>query len=89
VLAAIDLPLSALFPARLHGITAEQSRAARRAWRESQWGAALDVLTFEATIVVIAARQLGVVKHLSDVDAQRLAQAIDRITDAREVLRGH
>lgn len=89
VLAAIDLPLSALFPTRLPGTNADQRRAARRVWRESQWGAALDILAFEATIVAIAARQVGVAERLSDGDAQRLAQAIDRITDAREVLRGH
>lgn len=88
VLGAINLPMAALFPARLPGTSAQHRRAARRVWRESQWGAALDVLTFEATVVAIAARQLAVGKVLNSLDASRLAQALDRITDAREVLRG-
>jgi hypothetical protein len=88
VLGAVGLPLAALFPVRLRPSTPKERRAARRACREAQWGAALDVLVFEGTVVLIAGRQLAGGEPLNADDGKRLALAVSRIEHAREVLRG-
>lgn len=85
---AVGLQLADLFPVRLKPETPEERRAWRRAARESQWGAALIVLELEATIVLIAGRQIAGGEPLTEEDDQRLAAALSRIEDARGVLRG-
>ena len=88
VLDAIGLTLTALFPAPMRPSTPEEHRAVRRAWREAQWGAALDVLVFEGTVVLIAGRQIVAGEPLNPADRARLALAVRRLSDARAVLRG-
>lgn len=89
VLAAIGLTLADLFPANRNPASAAERPEQRRRWRECQWGAALDVLALEATIVAIAARQFVRGQGLSDTDTERLVQAVSRINHARGVLRGN
>lgn len=88
VLAAVDLRLCDVFPFRNWPESPEEKRKTRRAIRESGWGAALDVLAVEATIVQIAGRQLAGWQCLSVEDDQRLALAVERVDGARMVLRG-
>lgn len=88
VVQAVGLQLADLFPVRLRPETPEERRAWRRAARASQWGAALVVLELEATIVLVAGRQIAGGEPLTPEDDQRLGAALERIQDAREVLRG-
>jgi hypothetical protein len=88
VLGSMGLQLTDLFPSRQPPATPEQRRAWRRACRESQWGAALEVLDFEATVVHVAGRQTLAGEVLGVDDLDRLSVACDRISEAREVLRG-
>ncbi|MFK3647929.1 hypothetical protein ACI2IY_05755 [Lysobacter enzymogenes] len=89
VVQAVGLSLADLFPEAPEDDKdkPEDRRRRRRAARESQWGAALEMLDFEATIVAIAAADLSAGKALSDEDAVRLALARERIDGARAVLR--
>ena len=87
LLTSIGLSMSDLFPVRLRPETPEERRSLRRYWRASQWDAALEILDFEATIVLIAAGRLGVCQRLTAEDGQRLSEAKARIEQAREVLR--
>jgi len=87
VVQAAGLTLGDLFPVRLQPETPEERRAWRRAAKEAQWGAALDILYLEATIVGIAARQLHSGEPLTPEDHHRLSQSIDRIEGAKGVLR--
>jgi hypothetical protein len=88
VLDAIGLTLAALFPQTPRATTTAERREAHRAWRVCQWGGALEVLVFEATVALIAARQIAMGEPLNAEDDARLALAVTRLTDAREVLRG-
>lgn len=85
VVAAIGLTLADLFPQRIHDESPEGRRAARQAFKQTGWSAALGVLAREATVVLIAA---GMVRtsSLSVEDHERLCVAVDRIQAAREVL---
>ncbi|MEN1958428.1 hypothetical protein [Luteimonas changyuni] len=87
ILQAVGLELADLFPERLRDDSPDGRRQARRAARESQWGAALDVLGLEAGVVLVAARQLGNGESLTPEDHDRLRVACHRIDDARGVLR--
>ena len=88
IVQAVGLTLADLFPERLDASTPTQRRAAARAARETQWDAAHGKLSYEATIVLIAAKVIGA-GHALDQDASdRLAVAVDRIISAREVLHG-
>ena len=87
VVHALGLDLADLFPDRLPPEEPEARRAWIRASKVAQWGAALDVLTTEATIVQVASRDLAAGRALTPEDASRLALACDRITDAKGVLR--
>lgn len=86
VVAALGLEVADLFPPRLQDATPEGKAARREAWQAIGWGAALNVLAREATVVGIVARQLAAGYALNDADATRLAEAIKRIDGAREVL---
>jgi len=86
VAGAVGLQLADLFPPRLRDDSPEGRQAARAALKQSGWTAALGVLSREATIVLIAARQLGTGCPLDETDSARLIVATDRIERAREVL---
>ena len=88
VIQALGLTTADLFPVRLRPETPDERRAWRRAAREAGWGAALDVLDYEATLVLLAARAVAAGEPLSSDDLDRLAQAAGRINEARGVLRG-
>lgn len=87
VLQAIGLTLADLFPERLPGDTPEERRQRRRAAVESQWGAALEALELEGTIIRLAGEQLARWHVLSEEDDQRLALAVRRVEEARAILR--
>jgi len=87
VVQAAGLSLADLFPVRLAPQTEQERRSAWRNVRQSQWGAALDVLATEALIVSLAGRQLASWHYLSEEDDQRLALACDRIEQAKTILR--
>ena len=86
VLHAIGLEMADLYPDRIADTSPEGRAAARQAWRESGWAAALNVLAREAAIVAIAATELAAGRALSGEDHARLATAIERIDGCREVL---
>jgi hypothetical protein len=86
IVRAVGLEVGDLFPIRLADTTPAGRAAARTAWRESGWSAALGVLAREAAIVSLAARELLANRTLAPVDHERLATAIERIEHAREVL---
>lgn len=86
VLRAVGLEVADLFPQRLPDTSPEGRAAAREAWRQSGWAAALSVLAREAAIVYIAAGEVAAGRALSAEDQARLATALDRIEGCREVL---
>lgn len=86
VLAAIGLTLADLYPERILPTTPEECRIVRQRMQESAWGAALPLLGFEATIVLIAGEQIVTGEALSAADLARLRQAVESIHRAREVL---
>lgn len=88
VLSALGLQLADLFPERLAPDTPDGRRAAKRALREASWGAAVIILDIEATVVLLAARQLAAGTPLAAGDLDHLRTAAARIDDARMVLRG-
>ncbi len=85
VVAAVGLSLSDLFPDRMRDDSPNGRRAARAAFRQSAWSAALGVLAREAT-VVLCVTSLMPRNALAAEDAERLALAIERIDHARQVL---
>lgn len=87
VAGAAGLTMGDLFPERLAADTPDDRKRRQRLAREAQWGAALEVLELESTIVLYAARNLQKGVLLSDEDALRFLQAIKRIEGARQVLR--
>ncbi|GGA75566.1 hypothetical protein GCM10011521_12160 [Arenimonas soli] len=87
VIQAVGLTLADLFPERLAAQTPEARRMAQRMARLTQWGAALEVLAEESTIVSIAAADLAQGLTLSDEDLARLELARQRIDSARGLLR--
>lgn len=87
VVQAAGLTIADLFPERLAADTPDERRRRQRLAREAQWGAALEVLELESTVVLFAAKQLQQGELLSDEDALRFLQAIKRIEGARQVLR--
>lgn len=98
VLSAIGLTLADLFPERPRMENADrpprdnpQSRfhAAQeraRIHREMNWAAALPVLSYQAAVVMIAARQLRTGELLTDEDQGALEHAEALISEARELL---
>ncbi|MFT3792004.1 MAG: hypothetical protein QM741_13215 [Rudaea sp.] len=83
---ALGLELADLFPPKLRDLTPEGRSAAREAYRQSGWAAALSVLAREAAIVAIAGNELAAGRALSAEDRERLRVALERITGARDVL---
>lgn len=86
VLGAMGLTLADLFPERIRDLSPEGRRAAQQAFKQTAWAAALGVVGREAKVISIAAHDLAAGLVLNDTDADRLALAIGRIDDAREVL---
>lgn len=87
VVQAIGFALADLFPERLRDDSPESRRKMIRAAREAGWGAALDMLDSEATVIFFAARDLRAGVPLDPSVSERLTQAVSRISDARAVLR--
>jgi len=87
VLAAVGLQIGDLFVRRdLRGMTPSERSQLRQAALLPRWRAALDVLATEATVLLIAACQLGDGAPLDDTDLTRLRMAAVRVFDAVEVL---
>lgn len=90
VLAAVGMRLCDVYPFRAWPESPEEKRRARKAIREIGWAAALETVTFEASIALIATRQLCEQwQPLSDEEEARLSVAVDRLYRARGVLNGH
>jgi len=87
VVGAAGLTLGDLFPERLTADTPDDRKRRQRLAREAQWGAALEMLALESTIVLMAAKQLQQGLQLSDEDALRFFQATKRIDQCRATLR--
>lgn len=87
VVGAMGLELSDLFVKKpTTNMTFAERSALREHGRQAQWKAALNVLAYESTIIVIAARMLKRGELLDALDEDRVDQALDRITAAQEVL---
>ncbi len=86
VLQAVGLTWADIMPPRYWPESPEERRQARRAIQESGWASALTVLGLEATVVLLAGRQLARWQCLSEADDKRLAEAVDRIDHAANVL---
>jgi hypothetical protein len=87
VVAAVGLQLSDLFVKKpTANMTFAERSALREHGRQAQWKAALNVLAYESTIIVIAARMLKNGEPLDASDEHRVDQALERITSAQEVL---
>lgn len=89
ILAAIGLHLVDLFPARMEPASPAARAEARRAARETQWGAALGVLDREATIALLVAKDVYAGRTPGAADLARLGEAVHRIGAAREIFRVH
>lgn len=87
VVEAMGLTLADLFPERLAPQTSAEHREARRRLREASWGAALEVLAVESTIVLLAARRIALGNPLSREDHGRLMDGVRRVADAQAVFR--
>lgn len=86
ILGALGFELADLFPERMKDASPESRRTAREAFKRASWAAALPVLAREAFVVLLAARDVVAGKVLLAADVDRLAAAVDRIEQAREVL---
>lgn len=86
ILAALGLELADLYPERIRDPSPEARQRAREAFKRDGWRAALGVLGRESTCVLVAAGMLAHDEPLSADDHERLALAVERIGDAREVL---
>ena len=86
VLACFGLEVADLFPERIADLSPEARKAAREAFRRNAWSSALSVLARESNIALIAAGDVLAGRLLSAEDVARLALAVDRIEQAREVL---
>ena len=86
VIGAVGLSWADLFPPRTWPDSPEQQRVQRRAIREAGWSSALSVLALEAKIILYAARELHITGGLEIEDGKRLAEAIERVEHAANVL---
>ncbi|MET4570622.1 hypothetical protein [Rhodanobacter soli] len=86
ILGALGLELADLFPERIKDASPEGRRTTREAFKRSSWAAALPVLAREASVVLLAMRDVLAGKVLPAGDVERLALAEERIARAREVL---
>lgn len=86
VLGALGLSLADLYPQRIKDTTPEGRRAARQAFKQSAYGAAVGVLATEATVIEVAAEMIARGEALGDAGMDRVHLASQRIHDAREIL---
>ena len=83
---AIGLRLSQLFPPRITRATLEENRQINQKMEIARWSAALNVLAVESRVALIAGRELKAWQVLSVEDDNRLAQAVERLESAANVL---
>lgn len=86
VLGAIGLSLSDLYPEPVRGTSPMAKRERKQAMQAHAWAAALEVLAHESNVVALAASDLAKGNPLNETDNDRLALALDRIQQAREVM---
>lgn len=89
VMQSIGLALSDLYPRTVNESMTPQERAERRlAAKQAGWGAALNVLNLEASIVQVAAYEAIKGQELDYQNLMRLNLAVNRIDGAKAVLNG-
>ena len=89
VVSATGLQIADLFVRRpTESMTFAERAALREQSRQSQWRAALNVMTLETKIVQIAASEVAAWKQLPADDMDRLARAVALIDHAQGVLCG-
>ena len=87
VLSAMGLQMGDLFVRReLRTMTPAERSQLRQAALLPRWRAALEVLSHEATVLLIAANKMGDGELLDDAELTRVRVACLRIFDAQEVL---
>ena len=87
VLAAIGLTISDLFPQRdLRSMTREERSQLRQASMIPRWRSALEVLSHEATVLLIAADKMGNGDLLDDAELTRMRVVALKVFDCGEVL---
>jgi hypothetical protein len=86
VLGGLGLTLADIQPARIRDESPEGRRAARERFRLASVSAAAGVLAREADLVLIAAADTAQGIPLTDADFARLAECVERLHAAREVL---
>ncbi len=86
VLGALGLSMADVMPERLRDDSPDARRAARERFRLASVSAAAGVLALEVELVLIAAADTAQGIPLTDADLARLAEGVERITAAREVL---
>ena len=87
VLAAIGLTISDLFVRRdFKTMTRSEQSQLRQSALIPRWRAALEVLSHEATVLLIAASKMGDGEPLDDAEQTRVRVAALKVHDAREVL---
>lgn len=86
VLDAVGMTWADIMPPRNWPESPQERRRARQAIREAGWAAALTVLSLEAWVVLLAARELYCTGGIAVEDGKRLRQAVDRISSAAAAL---
>jgi hypothetical protein len=86
VLSSTGLSWADLMPPRHWPPSPEERRSVRRAIRAAGWAAALSTLALEASVVLLAARQLAGWQSISEADDARLALSVERLDGAANVL---
>lgn len=82
VLTAVGLTFADLFPPKAWPASPEERRTARKAAREANVAAAIEVLSLEAQVVKIGLRKFLDGDYLTPEDYERLFLACDRFNDA-------
>ncbi|MHB1873025.1 MAG: DNA primase [Steroidobacteraceae bacterium] len=86
VLGALGLTLADVMPERLRDESPEARRQARERFRLASVSAAAGVIAREADLVLIAAADTAQGIPLAEADLGRLAEGVERLHAAREVL---
>lgn len=88
VLGAVGLTLADLYPERVRDLSPLGRAQRREAMHGADVAAASTVLSFEASIIAVAAADIGRGTPLAIEDCDRLARAVDCIEGARSILDG-